>query len=51
MIVDHKTNNIVIIIRGSLSLRDIFTDIAADSEVFECEGLPPGSQVNVDGQI
>ena len=46
VIVDHKTNNIVIVIRGSLSLRDILTDIAADSDVFECEGLPPGSMAH-----
>ncbi|XP_076176575.1 diacylglycerol lipase-beta isoform X2 [Ptiloglossa arizonensis] len=43
VVLDHKTNSIVIIIRGSLSLRDILTDIAADSNIFECEGLPPGS--------
>ncbi|XP_076236236.1 diacylglycerol lipase-beta [Calliopsis andreniformis] len=42
VVVDHKTNNIVVVIRGSLSLRDIFTDIAADSEIFDCDGVPPG---------
>ncbi|XP_026666472.1 sn1-specific diacylglycerol lipase beta-like isoform X2 [Ceratina calcarata] len=46
VVVDHKMNCIVIVIRGSLSIRDIFTDIAADSESFECEGLPPGSQAH-----
>ncbi|XP_003701851.1 diacylglycerol lipase-beta isoform X1 [Megachile rotundata] len=42
--VDHKMKKIVIVIRGSLSIRDIFTDFAADSDVFEWEGVPPGSQ-------
>lgn len=46
VIADHKTNCIVIVIRGTLSIRDIFTDLAADSEIFECEGLPPGSQAH-----
>ncbi|XP_017792702.1 PREDICTED: sn1-specific diacylglycerol lipase beta-like [Habropoda laboriosa] len=43
---DQETNNIVIVIRGSLSLRDLLTDIAADSEVFPCDDLPPGSQAH-----
>lgn len=42
---DHKTSSIVIVIRGSLSLRDLITDIAAASDSFEPEGLPPGSMV------
>ncbi|KZC11064.1 Sn1-specific diacylglycerol lipase beta [Dufourea novaeangliae] len=46
VVVDHKTSSIVIIARGSLSLRDIFTDFAADSDIFECEGLPPGSMAH-----
>ncbi|XP_033330758.1 diacylglycerol lipase-beta [Megalopta genalis] len=46
VVVDHKTNNIVIVIRGSLSVRDILTDIDAGSEFFECEGLPPGSMAH-----
>ncbi|CAH0555976.1 unnamed protein product [Brassicogethes aeneus] len=41
VIADHKTRNIVIAIRGSISLRDIFTDLTASSEKFEAEGLPP----------
>lgn len=40
MIADHKTSNIVIAIRGSISLRDIFTDLTATSDKFEAEGLP-----------
>ncbi|XP_043260888.1 diacylglycerol lipase-beta-like isoform X1 [Colletes gigas] len=43
---DHKTNSIVITIRGSLSLRDLITDFTADSVIFECEGLPPGSMAH-----
>jgi sn1-specific diacylglycerol lipase len=41
VIADHKTSNIVIAIRGSISLRDMFTDLTATSEKFEAEGLPP----------
>lgn len=40
VIADHKTRNIVIAIRGSISLRDIFTDLTATSDRFEAEGLP-----------
>ncbi|XP_046822696.1 diacylglycerol lipase-beta-like isoform X1 [Vespa crabro] len=46
VIVDHKTSSIVIIVRGSLSLRDLITDIAAASETFECLGLPSGSMAH-----
>ncbi|PBC25090.1 diacylglycerol lipase-beta [Apis cerana] len=46
VIVDEKTNKIVIILRGSLSLRDVITDITADSAIFECEGVPPGAQAH-----
>ncbi|XP_076766853.1 diacylglycerol lipase-beta [Xylocopa sonorina] len=47
VLVDHNTNSIVIVIRGSLSIRDIFTDFAADSGVFEGEGIPPGTQAHI----
>ncbi|KAK0077093.1 hypothetical protein PV326_010305 [Microctonus aethiopoides] len=46
VVVDHKTTSIVIVIRGSLSLRDLITDIAAASDLFEPEGLPPGSMAH-----
>lgn len=46
VIIDKETNNIVIIIRGSLSLRDVITDITADSEVFICEGVPLNAQAH-----
>lgn len=47
VIADHKTANIVVTIRGSLSLRDLITDIAAASDLFECPGLPPDSTVSI----
>nr|XP_012219992.1 PREDICTED: sn1-specific diacylglycerol lipase beta-like isoform X2 [Linepithema humile] len=43
VIADHKTGSIVVVIRGSLSLRDLITDFAAASDLFECSGVPPGS--------
>lgn len=41
MIADHQTSSIVIAIRGSISLRDIFTDFTAASDRFDVEGMPP----------
>lgn len=46
VIADHKTSNIVIAIRGSISLRDIFTDLTATSDRFEAEGLPPDTMAH-----
>ncbi|XP_043272623.1 diacylglycerol lipase-beta-like isoform X2 [Venturia canescens] len=46
VIADHKTSSIVIAIRGSLSVRDLITDIAAASESFHPEGLPPDSMAH-----
>ncbi|KAG8036007.1 hypothetical protein G9C98_004586 [Cotesia typhae] len=46
VVADHKTASVVIVIRGSLSLRDLITDIAAASDSFEPEGLPPGSMAH-----
>lgn len=40
VIADHRTGSIVVAIRGSISLRDIFTDLTAGGEKFEAEGLP-----------
>lgn len=40
VIADHQTSSIVIAIRGSISLRDIFTDLTATSDKFEVEGVP-----------
>ncbi|XP_014208367.1 sn1-specific diacylglycerol lipase beta-like [Copidosoma floridanum] len=46
VLADHKTSSIVVVIRGSLSLRDLITDIAAASDSFETEGLPTGSMAH-----
>lgn len=46
IIADHKTKSIVLAIRGSISLRDIFTDLTAVPEKIEAEGLPPDCMVN-----
>lgn len=43
VVADHETSNIVIAVRGSISLRDIFTDLVAVSEPFEVEGMPAGT--------
>lgn len=46
MIADHKTQSIVVAVRGSMSLRDIFTDLSAGSERFEAHGLPPDTSAH-----
>lgn len=46
VIVDHKTSNIVVAVRGSISLRDIFTDLTATSDKFEAEGLPTNTMAH-----
>lgn len=46
VIVDHKTSSVVIAIRGSISLRDIFTDLSAACDCFEASGLPPGTMAH-----
>lgn len=43
IITDHKTSSIVVVIRGSLSMRDVFTDLTALPEKIEGEGIPPNS--------
>uniref|UniRef100_A0A336MWK3 sn-1-specific diacylglycerol lipase n=2 Tax=Culicoides sonorensis TaxID=179676 RepID=A0A336MWK3_CULSO len=43
ILADHTTKSIVISIRGSLSFRDIFTDLTANSEKFDVPGVPPDS--------
>nr|XP_034840765.1 sn1-specific diacylglycerol lipase beta isoform X3 [Maniola hyperantus] len=40
VIADHDRESIVVAVRGSISLRDIFTDFTAGSEKFEADGLP-----------
>ncbi|XP_066139540.1 diacylglycerol lipase-beta-like [Euwallacea fornicatus] len=46
VIIDHKTSNLVVAIRGSISLRDIFTDLTATSDKFEADGLPPDTMAH-----
>ena len=46
IVADHKTGSIVVVVRGSISLRDIFTDMNASAEKFEAEGLPANSMVS-----
>lgn len=46
VIADHKTKSIVLAIRGSISLRDVFTDLTAVPEKIEAEGLPPDSMAH-----
>jgi len=46
VVADHRTGSIVIVIRGSISMRDIFTDLNAGAEKFEAEWLPPNSMVS-----
>jgi len=44
---DHETSSIVIVIRGSISLQDAFTDLTADGEEFDAVEAPPGSYVKL----
>lgn len=46
VIADHKTSSIVVAVRGSISLRDIFTDLTATSDKFEAEGFPPDTMAH-----
>ncbi|BES97276.1 neural stem cell-derived dendrite regulator [Nesidiocoris tenuis] len=43
VITDHKTKTIVIAVRGSMSMRDVFTDLTALPEKIEGQGIPPDS--------
>jgi sn1-specific diacylglycerol lipase len=45
VIADHSTKSIVIVMRGSISLRDIFTDFTAASYELEAPELPPNCKV------
>ncbi|XP_039446380.1 diacylglycerol lipase-beta-like isoform X1 [Culex pipiens pallens] len=46
VLADHSTKSIVISIRGSLSMRDVFTDLVANAERFEAPGMPPESSAH-----
>ncbi|XP_059481731.1 diacylglycerol lipase-beta-like isoform X2 [Neocloeon triangulifer] len=41
VVADHSTKSIVVVMRGSISLRDIFTDFTAASYELEAPELPP----------
>lgn len=43
IMLDHKNKQIVISVRGSLSFRDVFTDLTADASDFQAFGFPPNS--------
>lgn len=43
VLADHETKSIVVTIRGSLSMRDMFTDLTAGAEHFEAPGMPADS--------
>lgn len=40
ILADHRTKSIVIAVRGSLSMRDVFTDLTAGAERFAAAGMP-----------
>lgn len=46
ILLDHKMKQIVISVRGSLSFRDVFTDLTADASDFHAFGFPPGSSAH-----
>nr|CAD7431978.1 unnamed protein product [Timema monikensis] len=43
---DHVTQSVVVTIRGSISLRDLFTDFTAGADRFDVEGLPPDTMIS-----
>ncbi|KAG8222887.1 hypothetical protein J437_LFUL003532, partial [Ladona fulva] len=45
ILLDHETKSLVIAVRGSLTIRDIFTDFCAASTEISYPELPPGSAV------
>lgn len=40
---DHTKKQIILSVRGSLSFRDVFTDLTADATEFQALGFPPNS--------
>ncbi|KAM3963041.1 inactivation no afterpotential E isoform 2-T2 [Aphomia sociella] len=46
VIADHDRKNIVVTIRGTISVPDMFTDLAGTCDKFEVEGLPKGSRAH-----
>lgn len=43
LLADHRTRSIVLAIRGSLSMRDVFTDLVADADSFSAPCFPAGT--------
>lgn len=43
ILLDHKKKQVVVSVRGSLSFRDVFTDLTADASDFNAYGMPPNS--------
>lgn len=43
LLLDHVKKQIVLSVRGSLSFRDVFTDLTADASDFQAPGFPPNS--------
>lgn len=43
ILLDHKKKQVVVSVRGSLSFRDVFTDLTADASDFNAWGMPPNS--------
>ncbi|KAL0842179.1 hypothetical protein ABMA28_014345 [Loxostege sticticalis] len=43
VIAEHERKRIVVTVRGSISIPDMFTDLAGPAQTFEAEGLPEGS--------
>ncbi|XP_028159194.1 sn1-specific diacylglycerol lipase beta-like isoform X2 [Ostrinia furnacalis] len=43
VIAEHERRCIVVTVRGSISIPDMFTDLAAPAHAFQAEGLPEGS--------
>ncbi|XP_026465455.1 sn1-specific diacylglycerol lipase beta-like [Ctenocephalides felis] len=46
VLLDHKTRSVVVAVRGSISLRDVITDLVAGAESFTAQGLPPDSMAH-----
>lgn len=46
ILLDHVKKQIVLTVRGSLSFRDVFTDLTADASDFQAVGFPPGSSAH-----
>lgn len=46
ILLDHAKKQIVVSVRGSLSFRDVFTDLTADASDFNAYGFPPNSMAH-----